>query len=365
MARKYTIELWTKEGARVADISNLAKNRRFSMERNEAETLTFDLDFNAFQDYCSEKLGGAQPGALIYPYATDVKIKRYDTYLFGTQVVQVDFALEEDSYVASVTCSGYLNLFNDRYVTASYLNIERTTIATNIITLTQSQLFGSVGVTIGDQYVTGKTAERNYQGDNLKTKLQQLAALSDAPFDFDISWDKVFRTYEMIGSYRSDLSLVYGGPLSNVAKFGMEQSALRLYNKVTGLSSGFGEVTGTSVQLDEPSALNFYLRERVMQYNSVKEQSTLDQNTLAYKESHKEVLELPKATITGHQLPATFLSVGDRVPLRVVQHKWLEHINGLYRIERLDVTLDDNDFESSVDLTFDNHGVDQDEQPDE
>lgn len=359
---KYVIECWTSGGQRLADISRFAKNRKFTMQRNEAETLTFDVDVVAFEAHCKNKLGGINPGTLIRPYATDVKIKRNNTYLFGAQVVSVDFAFGTDSYTASITCTGYLNLFNDRYVTATYTQVERTTIATNIITLTQAQSYGSLGITLGTQYMTGALSDRTYQQDNVKLKLQQLAALSDSPFDMAISWDKVFTTYQQIGSLRSDVYFVYGGPLSNVAEFGMEQSALRLYNKVTGLSSGFGDVTGTSLALDVPSAQNYLLRERYIQYNSVKVQSTLDENTLAYKELHKEILELPKMTVTGNELPDNFLSVGDRIPLRVVGYKWLEHINALYRIEKLDVTLDDNDFESSVAITFDDYGVDQDEQ---
>lgn len=278
----YTFELWSKSGVRLADISKLAKNRRFTMQRNEAEALTFDLDVVAFEDYCRDKLGNAHPGTLIRPYATDVKVKRQGTYLFGSQVVKVDFQFAEDTTMATITCTGYLNLLNDRYVTASYTALERTTIASNIISLTQSQPYGDVGITIGAQYATGKLSDRNYQSDNIKLKLQQLAALSDAPYDFSISWNKVYRTYQQIGSRRADISLVYGGPLSNVKDLSIEQSALRLYNKITGLSSGFGDVTGTSPQLDVPSALNYYLRERIIQYNSVSQQPTLDQNTQTY-----------------------------------------------------------------------------------
>lgn len=74
---------------------------------------------------------------------------------------------------------------------------------------------------------------------------------------------------------------------------------------------------------------------------------------------------MPQVTITGNQVPATFISVGDRIPLRVASHRWLDTINGLFRVEKIDVTLDDNDFEQSIVLTFDDYGVNQDEQPTE
>jgi hypothetical protein len=76
----------------------------------------------------------------------------------------------------------------------------------------------------------------------------------------------------------------------------------------------------------------------------------------------KDILELPKITITGKELSGVpFLSVGDRIPLQVNDHTWLSSINGLYRIELMDVTIDENDFESSISLTFDSYGVNQNE----
>ena len=360
--RKYTLEAWTISGSRVADISALAKNRKFTMQRNEAETLSFDIDVDDFEKYCLLKLGGAHPRSLILPYASDIKLKVDGEYLFGTQVVNVNFGGDETTNTATVTCTGYLNLLNDRYVTATYTGVERTTIATNIIALTQAKPYGNLGITIGTQHTTGLLSDRAYQNDNVKLKLQQLAALSSAPFDMQITHDKEFRTFEKIGALRSDISLIYGGPASNVKTFGMEQSALRLYNAITGMGSGIGEVALTSEQSDIASMSNYYRREKIMQYNSVKEQQTLDDNTTAYRDLHREIIELPTAHITGNELPATLLSVGDRLPLRAVGHTWLDSVNGLYRIEKIDVTLDDNDFESDIALTFDDYGVDQNEQ---
>ena len=59
-------------------------------------------------------------------------------------------------------------------------------------------------------------------------------------------------------------------------------------------------------------------------------------------------------------MPSTFLSVGDRIPFQVVDHPWLDNVNGLYRTEKLDVSLDENDFET-IQITFDNYGVNQSE----
>ncbi|TFB85854.1 hypothetical protein E3O44_12695 [Cryobacterium algoricola] len=373
-SRRYEIELWSSTGLRIADISALAFNRHYVLTRNDAEQLTFSLDLFAFENYCANNLGGTDPKTLIAPYVTDIKVKRNGQYLFGAQVVDVSFDLQQDSsragsaggtgqnYTVSITATGYLNLLKDRYVTKTYIATERTAIATDLITTTQAQTNGSVGITnSGSQYLTTQLSDRTYQLDEVKSKAQELAALSDSPFDFDFSPFKVFRTYAKIGARRQDINLIYGGPLGNVAGFSLDRSAINLYNKIYGIGSGFGTSQLTSTAGDNISQLNYYLREQIQQFNSVLLQPTLDQNTATALNLEKDILELPIVTITGKELPATFLSVGDRIPLKVMGHKWLDNINGLYRIEQIDVSIDENDFENAIKLTFDSYGVNQSE----
>lgn len=379
-SRPYEIELWSSlTGVRIADISQLCFNRSFTLVRNDAEQLTFSVDLFEFETYCLTNLGGMDPQVLLNPDVTDVKVKRAGIYLFGTQVVDVSFDLQPDSAPAgssssnsqgntvTITAMGYLNLLKDRYVTKSYLATERTSIATDLITTTQTQTNGSVGITnAGSQYPTGQSSDRTYQLDNVKLKIQELAALSDSPFDFSFSPSKVFQTYSKIGARRTDISLIYGGPLSNVRAFALDRSALNLFNKVYGLGSGFGTDQLTSTQSDSVSQLRFYLREKISQYNSVILQATLDQNTLTDVALSKDILELPVVTITSKEVPinaagvAQFFSPGDRIPLQVLNHPWLASINGLYRIEQIDVSIDENDFEE-IKLTFDTYGVNQSE----
>jgi hypothetical protein len=372
---KYEIELWSQSGSRIADISALCSNRGYTLKRNDAETLTFTLDLFEFESYCLSNLGGTDPHTLIAPYVTDVKLKRNGLYLFGTQVVDISFNLSPDStapgsararasFPVTVTCSGYLNLFKDRYITKTYTATEATSIATDMLTTTQAQTNGSVGVTNAvSQYATGVTRDRTYQRDNVKQKLQELTTLVDGHFDFGFSWDKVFQTYSQIGARRTDISLIYGGPLGNVAGLQLDRSGINLFNKVYGLGSGFGDDQLSSTQADSTSEINYYVREKIEQFNSVVDQGTLNQNTAAALALSKGILELPVITITGNEIPRSgnFIIPGDRIPLEVQEHTWLDNINGLFRVEQMDVTIDENDFESSIRLTFDDFGVNQSE----
>lgn len=371
--RRYEIELWSPSGQRIADISHLCSNRSYTLTRNDAEELSFDLDLYEFEAYCRDQLGGMDPNVLITPYVTDVKVKRNGQYLFGAQVIDVTFTGSPNTsavgqsggsaaFAVTISCSGYLNLFKDRYITKVYTQTERTSIASDIITTTQTATNGSVGVTIAaNQYQTNALSDRTYSLDNVKTMLQNLAALTDAPFDLSFDPFKAFRAVSKIGARRTDLSFIYGGPVSNVAGFSMSRSGANLFNYIYGLGSGSGDVALVSNLGDGPSQLNYYRREKIDQFSSVILQPTLDQNVAADLALYKDLLELPEIDITTADMPANApITVGDRIPLKVAAHPWLASVNGLYRVEKEDVQIDENDWES-IHLTFDKWGVDQDE----
>lgn len=375
-SRLYELELWTSSGVRMADISSLAQNRTYTLERNEAEELSFDLDMYAFEAFAAAM--NTDPKVLITPYQTDVLVKRDGQYLFGVQVDDVIFNLTNDpatmtegsmsngpdtfSPSVTITGHGYLNLFKDRYVTITYTGNERCFIAGDLITQAQAATNGDVGVTLAaTQYSTGiDDTTRTYTRDNVKTSLQNLTTLVDGRFDFGFSFDKQFQCYGQIGSLRTDLQFTYGGPDSNVAGFYMERTATSLFNEIIGLGSGFGAdqlVSDPATSGDVTSQLANYLRQDIKQYNSVVEQDTLDQDAAADLSLEKDLLEIPQITVTGKELEnVPFLGVGDRIPIRSVGHPFLD-INGLYRIEKMTVTIDDNDFENSIQLYFDNYAV--------
>jgi hypothetical protein len=369
----YTIELWSSNGVIQADISALAHNRSYTLQRNEAESLTFELDLYAFETYCSGI--GVDPKTILNPYTTDVKVKRNGTYLFGSQVIAATIQIGTDYTMASgtrgggassfsptisVTCSGYLNLFKDRYLTYTYNQQDASFIAGDVLTQAQSATNGSVGVTIAaGNYLTGKLRDRTYTRQNIKTELQNLTQLVDGRFDFVFDSNKVFYTYQQIGSKRTDVQFTFGGPQGNIIGLYDERSGANIYNEIIGLGSGFGADQLISTQDDSDSQRTYFLRQDIKQYNSVVDQSTLDQNAKADLALEKDILEIPQITISGKELANTnFLSVGDRVPINIVGHPFLSNLNGIYRIEKMLVNIDDNDFENDITLYFDNFAVD-------
>lgn len=373
----YELEIWSKDGHRLADITGLARNRAFTLKRNDTWEASFELDIFDFERFA--KAAGIHPRALLTPLQNDVLIKRAGQYWFGTQIATVTFNLTNDpsginegstgrpgkqnfNPTISVACTGYLNLLKDRYVNASYTGAERCFVAGDIVNKAQAMANGSVGITLAaSQYSTGVTdGSRIYTRQKAKDALQNLAALPDAPFDFDISYDKKFQTYQSLGSVRGDLQFTYGGSDSNVAGFYMDQDGSSLVNQVIALGDGFGPdqlVSDPIISGNQESQLNYFVRQGITQHNGDTIQDTLNKNAAADLALSKDLLQIPQFTVSGTQLMGVpFPIPGDRIPLTVIGHLLLDNIHGLYRVEKMVVTPDDNDTETVM-FYSDNYNI--------
>lgn len=347
---KYELELWVN-GSQVGDISQLAQNRRFTLTRNASEELAFLMDLTAFEQYC-ESLG-AVPQAVLEAYVTDIRVKRNGIYYFGVQVSDMQYNMNQSGTNIEVRATGFLDLFKDRYVTKSYSNYERTDIARDL--LAESQSGGSLnnwGVVNGpSQYNTGITdTERDYIDQNVRDALVNLTNLSNGNFDFKFNYDRSFETFEMAGTSRPGYNFTYP---YNVTSMTIPHTALNLYNYVIGLGSGFGEETLRTIVTDATSRANYGTRQKIISFNSVSRQQTLDENTYSYLQKVKDILELPKLKLNGELADLSILGIGDRIPVEVQGHSAIP-LNDTYRVEQIEVSLDENDAED-ITLTVDNY----------
>jgi len=202
------------------------------------------------------------------------------------------------------------------------------------------------------QYNTGQLSDREYVDQNVRDGGVNLTNLSDGNFDFRFNYDRSVETFAQIGSDRPDMKFSYP---YNVKSGKVSHTALSLWNYIIGLGSGFGEEALRTVTADPVSRGNHKTRQKIVSFNSVSEQQTLDENTYAYLQKVKDILELPTFNISGALADLDILGVGDRVPFEVVGHPALP-INGTYRIEKISVTLDENDAED-IAITVDNYGL--------
>lgn len=358
MDSKYDIELWSRTGVFLADISRYVKNFSYSMQRNEAEQLQLSIDLDAYEAYCASI--GTNPTSILGPYQTDIKVKRNGEYLFGTHVGQISVEMGETYSTISVRAFGYLNLLIDRYVTKTYPqadNWDATQIAWDLIATTQAQTNGSLGMTQGTT-TSVYNRERTYVRQNVKDAIVNLTKLVNGNFDFEFTHDRQFNVYQSIGSDKSvDLQFIYPG---NIRKIVVPRDGLSLYNKIYGIGSGFGDEALTSTQGDNDSQLNYGVHEKISLWNSVIIQDTLDQNTAGDLDLRKGLLEIPQMMVSGEDFDLNDIGIGDKVTARIEEHPFLATVTGVYRVERIDVDVDENDAED-ISISFDNHGLNQSE----
>lgn len=348
---KYELELWIN-GVQVGDISRLAKDRKFVLRRNASEDLTFTMDLTAFEGYCAA--AGRSPLATLEPYVTDIRVKRMGAYLFGVQVVELNYNLDAAGIKMQCRATGFLDLFKDRYITKSYTAEEATAIWRDAIAETQSgDTSNDFGVEQGDQqYTTAILRDRDYVDQNVRDLLINLTSLVDGNFDFRFNHDRTYEIFEQIGSDRPGNKFTYP---YNISSASVPRTALNLFNFIIGLGSGFGEETLRSEQYDTESRLNYKTRQKIVTFNSIAVQDTLDENTNAYLQRVKEILMLPSVKTNGEFCDLSVIGVGDRVPVEVQGHAALP-LNDTYRIEQIECSLDDNDAED-ISLTIDNFGL--------
>lgn len=349
---KYELELWINN-VQVGDITALATNRSFELIRNGSELLTFSMSLTAWEAYCEEL--GAAPQAVLEAYVTDIRVKRKGNYYFGVHVVDMAYGLAESGITLEVKATGFFDLFADRYVTKNYTQVERVAIFLDLINETQDtgNPDDDFGVVPGPlQYDTGLLSDRSYTDQNVRDGGVNLTNLSDGQFDFRFNYDRSVETFAQIGSDRPDMKFSYP---YNVKTGKVSHTALNLWNYIIGIGSGFGEEALRTETADGVSRGNHKTRQKIVTFNSVSEQQTLDENAYGYLQKVKNILELPTFNVSGEIADLDIIGVGDRIPFEVVGHPALP-INGMYRIEKIAVTLDENDAED-IAITVDNYGL--------
>ncbi|MDR6794890.1 hypothetical protein J2X12_004327 [Pseudarthrobacter oxydans] len=362
---KYAVELWSADGVRICEITHLVRNLYYTEERNEAEVLQFGMDLDAFENYLKNNVK-ADVLSNFREGQTEIKLKENGEYLFGTQLYYAPIDLNQDgSATINVTAQGYLNFFKDRYPdpTVSYVDSESVGIFYDLVRNAQEVPNGDYGIIlpdVGDYYETGVLRDRTYElyTSSVKLNMQRLTNLENGNFDFKFWADKTLMTYPQIGSPRTDFLIDFNRTTkrSTFDRATLNRGANNLFNQVIGVGSGFGADQLISIKNDTASQVEFGLRQTAVQFNEVKVQATLDENTQARLDKVKTLLRMPQITLSGADLPATRIEIGDILPCRFTGRKLIEDMTGLYRVERKEVKVDENHFIKEMTLFFEKTG---------
>lgn len=341
---KYTLEIVDPNGQIIADFSGRAMNRHVTMSRNEAEEISFSLDLGEFERYC--RLLSVDPKNVLAVDQNEVRVRRGTTYLCGGQISYINPTIDSNAQKVEVRATGFLNLFKDRYtdVERTFTATEATTIAANLITESQALTNGDFGVHIGTLATVG-THDRTYRRTNIKDALQALTQVQTNPFDFEFTYNKTFNTYTSLGS--SKPSIIFEYP-KNIKSISVPLDGTGIANEVIVLGSGLGEEAAVQVTVDDTgSQLNYKLRQKIITPNSVQESATLTDHGNAELAAWSFPFELPSIVVDGNLSPHIGeYSVGDYVHVRLGQYLMINHVDAMYRIEKIDLQIDDMDNES-------------------
>lgn len=349
---QYKIEIYSKNGSLLGDIRHLAHDFKWSEQRNAAETVSFRMDLARYEEYVAKI--GMNPYDFMDVGTTDIRIVRDGKARIGAHLIKFNFAPNNPSVEVELGFSGYLNYFKDAYVDAEYNNVRQGDIMWGVINQYQGKQEGDFGIRRGAFSSLGKNPRnRNQKRANVKDFLVRLTNVINGP-DFQFTADKKFNSYDAIGNYRPDIRLSYPG---NVAGFSFERSVDSLANYIIGIGSGNGDDAISASSTDPFSRQALYRREKIVTFNSVEREETLQENTDGVLELMKDVRELPSFTLADGVIDLNDVGIGDTIYAEMSGYMMFDHIKGFYRIERLEVSVDDNDAEE-VKIIFDNLSVD-------
>lgn len=351
---KYKVVVFSKDGKAMGNIFSLCENFKWSKTRNDAESVSFSLNLDRYEEYL-ETIGlGDSPHSFLETGRNDIRIMRNDQWLIGTNVIKFTYSGGDGGVTMKVDCSGYLNYYKKRYIDIDYDDTPQHLILWGVIEAANAKYGGDYGVRQGIHKGSVVLRDRHQVRKEVKSFFQQMSQVLAGP-DFEFTHDKKLNTYEAIGSYRPDIRLVYPG---NISGWAFDRSVEKVSNFIYGLGSGNGDDAIQAEAEDAPSEDYLYRREQIVSYNSVVDEGTLQQNIDAIKHYAANPIELPTITVQDGVLDYSTVGIGDTLPVEMRGNKSLAHINGFYRIESITVDVDNNGAETGS-LTFDDIDIDE------
>lgn len=204
-------------------------------------------------------------------------------------------------------------------------------------------------VTLGTNTTTGQSNRTmNYELQNVKDAIMELTEMQTDNFDFEFTPDRVFNVMDRKGSDKVEIEAVYPG---NIHSMTIERSAANMANKIYNLGSGIGDERLEYLGYSTPSRQTYGTREAVLVNSNVDRMDTLIAQAEGEIALRKEPTDLPQVVVRDGSINPSNTQVGDAIIVRVENDDFLGTINGLYRILKYDLTVDDNNVEQ-VSLTL-------------
>lgn len=353
MNEKYEIEVWSKAGQPMGNISKLCSEFSYKRTRNDKDEIKFTINLTKLDEY-TKKIGYSDSLNFLDILKNDIRVKRYGKYKAAGNVVKFKYKTQQTSVFMEVEVDGYLNFYRTQFATFNYTNTNMEDIMWGVIAQCNTKNGGDYGIRRGTHTGASFKHNANDKEKEVKSFLQQKSAFANS-CDFEFTPDKLFNTYEMQGVYRPNVRLVYPGNINGFD--GFERDGRDVTNFLYAKGSGNGDDAIQLTAEDATSQNEVYRREAMASWNSVTQLLTLQDHAEAYIAESREVLELPTVTLKPGSIDLDVINIGDSISLEFKEPNALTHINGIYRIESIDVNVTQNGTEN-VTIQFDNLDID-------
>lgn len=112
---QYDIEVWTREGEFIADITKyITSELSITWKLNDIEELSFSVSLDKLELMYQERLSIVD---LLTPYAHDIRVRRNGNYIVGCQIVEANIRIDNEQIpTVQVKATGFLNIFKDQYI---------------------------------------------------------------------------------------------------------------------------------------------------------------------------------------------------------------------------------------------------------
>ena len=318
---------------------------KLELNLNDVDTFECSMDLYILQKLARN--AGAPIRTILYPQLSEVKVYKNGVAMFGGIVSSTQTNYQENGATIDIKADSYLQYFSTRFLNKNYTNTDRSQIAWDAIDTVQSVPNGDLGVTQGTlATVFNSDLTNDYQ--DVKTIIQRFTYALPTTYDFEITPDKVFNTYLRLGSDKPEIVLDYP---QNVVSVSVPRAADGMANRIIGFGSGQGEERLQTIQDNTTSEIKYRIREKKITYNSVMDQSTLEDNVGGTLSQLYEILVIPQLHVNGTTFDVTSTRVGDSITAKISGSDYDDDVEGLFRINKLSIDVDEN-FSEDITVEF-------------
>ena len=340
----YSLKVYNPDGELVADLTGRAMKRRLQLMRNRAEVISAEFDLDNIRDLATTI--GLTAEDIFAVNRNELRIMRGDRVMAAGEIQAIVPTIDGDTRRLAVRAVGWLDLWASRYTDASevYTATDAGQIAWDLIDDSQSLTNGDFGITEGEIQAS-VNRDRTYQYKNIKDAIIQLSEVVNG-FDFEFTWDKQFNVYyPNIGSDRPDIVFTYPG---NIKRLSFLRDGTDIANKILARGSGFGVDVFQATASDTVSQGIYKLREKFIQFNDVTDADTLQEHADGELLNYAKFYDMPDIVVDGSLAPVFgAYGLGDIVRIYIGEERNIfQVINGSYRIEAMDLSIDDQDQET-------------------